>query len=99
MVYEAGDDPAGQRAVAQVVLNRVRHPAFPKTVCGVVFEGQDRTTGCQFTFSCDGALTRWSPSPALWTAARQIATAALTGTVYRPVGYATHYHTDWVVPY
>lgn len=99
LVYEAGDDPAGQRAVAQVVLNRVRHPAFPKTVCGVVFEGQDRTTGCQFTFSCDGALTRWSPSPALWTAARRIATAALTGTVYRPVGYATHYHTDWVVPY
>ena len=99
LVYEAGDDPAGQRAVAQVVLNRVRHPAFPKTVCGVVFEGQDRATGCQFTFSCDGALTRWSPSPALWTAARTIAGAALAGAVYRPVGYATHYHTDWVVPY
>ncbi len=98
-LYEAGNDPAGQRAVAQVVLNRVRHPAFPKTICGVVFEGQERRTGCQFTFSCDGALTRWSPPPAMWTRARAIATAALTGTVDRKVGYATHYHTDWVVPY
>jgi hypothetical protein len=99
VLYEAGNDPAGQRAVAQVVLNRVRHPAFPKTVCGVVFEGQERRTGCQFSFSCDGALTRWTPPPAMWTRARAVATAALTGAVYRPVGYATHYHTDWVVPY
>ncbi|MDP1026442.1 cell wall hydrolase [Sphingomonas sp. KR1UV-12] len=99
MLYEAGADPVGQKAVAQVVLNRVRHPAFPKTVCGVVFEGQDRRTGCQFTFTCDGALTRWQPPAALWTRARTLAAAALAGTVYRPVGYATHYHTDWVVPY
>ncbi|MBJ6121130.1 cell wall hydrolase [Sphingomonas mollis] len=99
VIYEAGNDPDGQRAVAQVVLNRLRHPAFPKTVCGVVFEGQERKTGCQFTFTCDGALTRWAPPAAMWTRARTIATAALTGAVYRPVGYATHYHTDWVVPY
>ena len=99
VLYEAGADPAGQRAVAQVVLNRVRHPAFPATVCGVVFEGQERRTGCQFSFTCDGALTRWAPPEALWTAARKVATAALSGAVYRPVGYATHYHTDWVVPY
>ncbi len=99
VIYEAGNDPVGQKAVAQVVLNRVRHPAFPKTVCGVVFEGQDRRTGCQFTFTCDGALTRWQPPAALWTRARALSAAALAGAVYRPVGYATHYHTDWVVPY
>jgi len=98
-IYEAGNDPEGQRAVMQVVLNRLRHPAFPKTVCGVVFEGQERTTGCQFTFTCDGALTRWSPSEVMWRDARARATQALTGQVYKPVGYATHYHTDWVVPY
>lgn len=98
-VYEAGDDALGERAVAQVVLNRIRHPAFPKTVCGVVFQGSERSTGCQFTFSCDGALARWSPTPAAWARAREIATAALHGTVFRPVGHATHYHTDWVVPY
>ncbi len=96
--YEAGDDAVGERAVAQVVLNRLRHPAFPKTVCGVVFQGAERTTGCQFTFTCDGALAR-TPSPAAWTRARDIATKALRGYVYKPVGWATHYHTDWVVPY
>ena len=59
-LYEAGDDAIGEQAVAQVVLNRVRHPAFPKTVCGVVFQGQERRTGCQFTFTCDGAQPcRW----------------------------------------
>ncbi|MET0370103.1 MAG: cell wall hydrolase [Sphingobium sp.] len=97
-IYEAGDDAVGERAVAQVVLNRVRHPAFPKTVCGVVFQGQERRTGCQFTFTCDGALAR-TPSPGAWDRAREIARGALAGMVFKPVGYATHYHTDWVVPY
>ncbi len=98
VLYEAGDDAKGQRAVAQVVLNRLRHPAFPKSVCGVVFQGSERRTGCQFTFTCDGALARAYPQP-LWDRARVIATEALAGGVYAPVGYATHYHTDWVVPY
>lgn len=97
--YEAATEPTdGQRAVAQVVLNRVRHPAFPKTVCGVVFQGSERTTGCQFTFTCDGSLAR-APVPAFWARARQVAEAALAGKVFAPVGWATHYHTDWVVPY
>ncbi len=96
--YEAGDDAVGGQAVVQVVLNRLRHPAFPKTVCGVVFQGSERSTGCQFTFTCDGALVR-QPSAAAWTRARDIATKALRGAVYKPVGWATHYHTDWVVPY
>jgi spore germination cell wall hydrolase CwlJ-like protein len=99
VLYEAGDDPEGQRAVAQVVINRARHPAFPKTICGVVFQGQERTTGCQFTFTCDGALIRHHWSDPQWVRARATAKAALTGAVYKPVGYATHYHTDWVVPY
>ena len=99
LIYEAGDDAPGERAVAQVILNRLRHPAFPKTVCGVVFEGAERRTGCQFTFTCDGALTRWSPTPAGWLRAQAIAAAALNGAVATPVGWATHYHTDWVVPY
>jgi spore germination cell wall hydrolase CwlJ-like protein len=98
VLYEAGDDAVGERAVAQVVLNRLRHPAFPKTVCGVVFQGQERSTGCQFTFTCDGALRR-EPSEGGWRRAREIAAAALAGSVYKPVGHATHYHTDWVVPY
>jgi hypothetical protein len=96
--YEAGDDPIGGRAVIQVVLNRVRHPAYPKTVCGVVLQGSERRTGCQFTFTCDGALSR-RPSIAAWQRASDIARKALTGFVAPEVGLATHYHTDWVVPY
>jgi hypothetical protein len=98
VLYEAGDDPPGERAVAQVVLNRLRHPTFPKTVCGVVFEGAERKTGCQFTFTCDGSLARQQSAAALQRATT-IAEAALSGHVYKPVGTATHYHTDWVVPY
>jgi hypothetical protein len=97
--YEAASEtPAGQAAVAQVVLNRMRHPAFPKTVCGVVFQGQERTTGCQFSFTCDGAMARL-PSAAGWARARAVAAAALNGAVAPQVGMATHYHTDWVAPY
>ncbi|HYJ82839.1 MAG TPA: cell wall hydrolase [Allosphingosinicella sp.] len=97
--YEAAiESDSGQRAVAQVVLNRVRHPAYPRTVCGVVFQGQERATGCQFTFTCDGALRR-TPSVAGWARARRVAEEALAGKVFAPVGWATHYHTNWVVPY
>ncbi|MEQ1509705.1 MAG: cell wall hydrolase [Sphingopyxis sp.] len=98
LLYEAGDDAVGQRAVAQVIINRSRHPAFPKSLCGVVFQGSERRTGCQFTFTCDGALNR-RYSDAAWSRARGIAIDALNGAVYRPVGLATHYHTDWVRPY
>ena len=97
--YEAGQESTdGQRAVAQVVLNRVRHPAFPANVCGVVFEGSIRATGCQFTFTCDGSLNR-QPIIETWRRARSVAEAALAGYVYKPVGNATHYHADYVVPY
>ena len=97
--YEAGQESAdGQRAVAQVVLNRVRHPAFPNSVCGVVYQGSTRVTGCQFTFTCDGSMER-RPAPVLWDRARAIAGAMLAGGVYAPVGQATHYHADYVVPY
>lgn len=97
MWYEAGDDDGGQRAVGQVVLNRVRHPAFPGTVCGVVFQGAERATGCQFTFTCDGAMKR-IPSQAAFTRARSRARDMLQGAVWKDVGLATHYHTDWVHP-
>jgi len=97
--YEAALESAdGQRSVAQVVLNRVRHPAFPSTVCGVVYQGSTRSTGCQFTFTCDGSLQR-RPEAGIWSRARKIAEAALNGAVHAPVGLATHYHADYVVPY
>ena len=95
--YEAASESDdGQRAVAQVVLNRVRHPAFPATVCGVVYQGSE-ARGCQFSFACDGATAR-EPSRAGWLRALRIASAALAGQVFAPVGLATHYHTYAVTP-
>ncbi|WP_313807960.1 cell wall hydrolase [Sphingobium sp.] len=97
--YEAGSEPEdGQRAVAQVVLNRVRNPAWPKSVCGVIYQGSERTDDrCQFTFSCDGSMARMA-NAAGWTRARSIAARALAGQVYGPVGLATFYHTLAVRP-
>jgi len=97
--YEAASESdAGQRAVAQVVLNRMAHSAWPNTVCGVVYQGSARRTGCQFTFTCDGSLAR-RPSRGGWERASRIARAALAGQVYAPVGLSTHYHTLAVHPY
>lgn len=97
MWYEAGGDGPGQLAVAQVILNRVRHPAYPNSVCGVVFQGTERKTGCQFTYTCDGALRR-TPSATAWTEARARAMTMLSGSIFEKVGLATHYHTNWVHP-
>jgi spore germination cell wall hydrolase CwlJ-like protein len=96
-VYEAGADREGQRAVIQVVLNRVRSAGFPKTVCGVVYAGAERTTGCQFSFTCDGSLQR-RPEHRGWRPARDLARRALAGAIFARVGRSTHYHTDWVAP-
>jgi len=96
--YEAANEPLeGRRAVAQVVLNRVRHPAYPKSVCGVVYQGAERTTGCQFSFTCDGALLR-APMARQWREAEDVARQALAGRVEASVGTATHYHADYVLP-
>ena len=97
--YEAALEPTeGQAAVAQVILNRVRDPNYPATVCGVVYQGAERTTGCQFTFTCDGALAR-APSRWGWDRASKVAQRALGGFVAARVGTATHYHADYVRPY
>ena len=95
--YEAATEgDAGQAAVAQVVLNRVRHPAFPASVCGVVYQGAAHR-GCQFSFACDGASTH-VPTATGWARAARAAALALGGRVFAGVGMATHYHTYAVTP-
>ncbi len=97
--YEAALEPdAGQEAVAQVILNRVRHPSYPGNVCGVVYQGSERWSGCQFSYSCDGSMAR-GRQPLYWNRARAVAAKALNGSVYAPAGLATHYHTTEVHPY
>lgn len=96
--FEArGETPRGQAAVAQVVMNRVANPSFPKTVCGVVFQGA-ATHGCQFSFACDGSMSRDLEADA-WDRARVVAERALSGVVLADIGSATHFHTTAVQPY
>lgn len=96
--YEArGEGREGMKAVAQVVLNRARHPAFPKTVCAVVYQGANRKSGCQFSFTCNGAM-RGAVNRTAWSRAREVASKALSGQVFAAVGNATHFHTTAVSP-
>lgn len=96
--YEAAtESDAGKAAVAQVIINRMRHPAYPDNICGVIYQGSQRP-GCQFSFTCDGSLAR-KALPALWRRSNEIAKAALAGHVHKPVGMATHYHANYVLPY
>jgi hypothetical protein len=97
--YEAAlESTQGQEAVAQVILNRVRDPNYPNSICGVVFQGAERSTGCQFSFTCDGALSQ-PPVAWAWDRSSRVAERALAGHVAVRVGTATHYHADYVFPW
>jgi spore germination cell wall hydrolase CwlJ-like protein len=99
ILYEAGFEPReGQEAVAEVILNRLRNPVFPKTICGVVFQGSNRRTGCQFSFTCDGSLRKIMPAEVA-TRARAVATKAVDGELVAHTSGATYYHADYVMPY
>jgi len=97
--FEARGEPVrGQIAVAQVVLNRVFSPFYPKTVCGVVYQNANRHLACQFTFACDG-VPDVVTEPDAWARAKRIAADMLDGKLWMPeVGKSTHYHAYWVHP-
>ena len=97
--FEARGEPVrGQIAVAQVVLNRVFSPFYPKTVCGVVYQNAHRHLACQFTFACDG-VPDVVTEPDAWLRAKRIAADMLDGKLWMPeVAKSTHYHASWVHP-
>ena len=97
--FEARGEPVrGQIAVAQVVMNRVFSPFYPKTVCDVVYQNADRHNACQFTFACDG-VPDVVTEPDAWERAKRIARDMLDGKLWMPeVAKSTHYHASWVNP-
>ncbi|HBL94539.1 MAG TPA: cell wall hydrolase, partial [Hyphomonas sp.] len=96
--YEAGTESlGGKMAVAEVIANRVRDHRYPDSVCDVVFQGATRTTGCQFTFTCDGAMTR-EPRGRNWDTAQKVAAHVLMNLNEERTGGATHYHATYVDP-
>lgn len=97
--YEArSETKSGQKAVAEVVQNRVKSKHYPNTICGVVYQGAERSTGCQFTFTCDGSTMR-EPYGKHWERSKQIATLNITGGVKPFTERATHYHTVAINPH
>lgn len=97
--FEArGESLKGQAAVAQVILNRVRNPTYPNSICGVVYQNDHWRNRCQFSFACDGIRDRIA-SPRHWSAAQHIAMAVTAGKIFIPeVGSSTHYHATYVRP-
>ena len=90
---------AGQKAVAEVVMNRVKSSHYPDTVCGVVYEGSQRSSGCQFSFTCDGSMEARTPRGWHWTRSKEVAGLAITDGFNPVTKRATHYHTTAVNPY
>lgn len=97
--FEArGESVRGQAAVAQVILNRVRNPAYPNSICGVVYQNDNWLNRCQFSFACDGRKKRID-SPANYKTAQEVAMAVTAGKIFIPeVGSSTHYYANYVHP-
>lgn len=97
--FEArGESELGQAAVAQVILNRVRAPAYPDTVCGVVYQNKSWRNRCQFSFACDG-IANLVISRAAWRRAVDVAWKVTEGDIWlEDVGDSTHYHANYVRP-
>jgi hypothetical protein len=97
--FEArGESYRGQVAVGQVVMNRLAHPLYPKTICAVVFQDAGHRDACQFSFACDG-IPEVVNEPSAWKRAQDIAGKVASGELYLPeVGNATHYHATYVYP-
>jgi hypothetical protein len=89
----------GQIAVGQVVMNRLSHPIYPKSICNVVFQNSNMRNACQFSFACDGIPERVT-EPKAWAQAEEIAKGVINGTLYETdVGASTHYHATYVYPH
>lgn len=96
--YEARSETnSGQLAVAEVVLNRVKSKHFPDTVCDVVYQGAERRTGCQFSFTCDGSTLKM-PQGRYWEISQAVAQLAMMDGYTPFMGRSTHYHTTAITP-
>ncbi|WP_394890708.1 cell wall hydrolase [Mesorhizobium sp. AaZ16] len=93
-----GESLKGQAAVAQVILNRVRNPAYPSTICGVVYQNDHMKNRCQFSFACDGRKDKIT-NRSVYRMAEEVAMAVTAGKIFIPeVGSSTHYYADYVNP-
>lgn len=100
--FEArSESKAGQLAVANVVMNRVKSKNFPNSICAVVYENRSKKklTGCQFSFTCDGQHDN-PRRGRQWDQAKKLASKVMRGQKNTRVVNASvmHYHADYVRP-
>ena len=77
---------------------RVRNPAYPNTICDVVYQNRNWRNACQFSFACDGRKDVVT-SPAYYRKASEVALAVTAGRIFIPeVGSSTHYYAQYVSP-
>jgi len=85
-----GEGDAGMQAVANVVMNRLRHTGFPKTICGVVTQGREQGA-CQFSWWCDGQGDNAEEQES-YTLAKEIARKALNRQLEDRTDGALYFH-------
>tara|TARA_R110000751_G_scaffold101602_2_gene195790 strand:- start:6519 stop:7457 length:939 start_codon:yes stop_codon:yes gene_type:complete len=97
--FEArGEEVKGQAAVAQVILNRVRNPKYPGSICGVVYQNKSWFNRCQFSFACDGVADLIVDRRA-FRLAKDVAMAVSAGKIFlAEVASSTHYNATYVNP-
>jgi spore germination cell wall hydrolase CwlJ-like protein len=100
MYYEArGEGARGEKAIAEVIFNRMRSGLYPRSVCGVVNEGAGVEGGCQFSFTCNGEMLA-TKSRHDWVRARVLAAAIVSGVIKLDdeTEGAISYHASYVDP-
>jgi spore germination cell wall hydrolase CwlJ-like protein len=98
---EAGHEPfEGKVAVAQVTMNRVEHPAFPKDVCGVVYQKTSAVkVVCQFSWYCDSTHRNRPVNPEAYKESYEVAKKVLLEDFRLDIlKTALFYHADYVNP-
>lgn len=99
---EAGNEPfEGKVAVAQVTLNRVDNPKFPKDVCAVVYQKNVfmEKVVCQFSWYCDAAHKTRAVNKESYKESYAVAKKVLLeGFRLDSLNNALYYHAVYVNP-
>jgi len=99
---EAGSEPfEGKVAVAQVTMNRVNHPQFPKDICGVIYQKNvimDKVV-CQFSWFCDSAVKTRPVNKVAYNESYEVAKKVLLENFRLDIlKDALYYHAEYVNP-
>lgn len=96
-----GESLEGQYAIAEVTMNRLRSPHFPKTVCEVVYDTRmdrlRRRLVAHFSWTAFEVKTK--PAGPAWDQAIGVATTVYDGHNMSVVPGALFYHATYVRPY